>query len=146
MAVNNVEYEQIPGSLVIYTFIMRELLKSGVFRIVKRSLRRNSGGYNGSIRYLSSNCRNRWSVLSCPCHNQTLNSSRYPTALSAVSSTRFYCRAASEQGNTVQPSALGITSYEEEVKTWRVEVPEYFNFAKDVVDHWAEVATVRINS
>lgn len=34
-----------------------------------------------------------------------------------------------------------MTNYEQECATFRLEVPEYFNFGLDVVDHWAEDPT-----
>ena len=32
----------------------------------------------------------------------------------------------------------GVLDYEEERKTFHIEVPEYFNFCDDVIDKWAE--------
>ena len=36
------------------------------------------------------------------------------------------------------PSAVGFDNYDHEVKHFKLPVPEYFNFASDVVDFWAE--------
>ncbi|CAH1795111.1 unnamed protein product [Owenia fusiformis] len=35
-------------------------------------------------------------------------------------------------------SAANFTNYEDEKKNFKINVPEYFNFAKDVIDRWAE--------
>lgn len=35
-------------------------------------------------------------------------------------------------------------SYEAMKQQYRPEVPEYFNFARDVLDRWAEVEKVRV--
>lgn len=56
------------------------------------------------------------------------------------SSRRLYSSLTPEASEEVQPSALGITSYEDEVKSWDPEIPEYYNFARDVIDHWAELS------
>ena len=47
----------------------------------------------------------------------------YPTRTSATASA---------------PSAVGFDNYEHGVKHFKLPVPEYFNFASDVVDLWAE--------
>ena len=36
------------------------------------------------------------------------------------------------------PSAVGFDNYDHEVKNFKLHVPEYFNFASDVIDVWAE--------
>ncbi len=35
------------------------------------------------------------------------------------------------------PSAAGFNSYEETKRNFKIQVPEYFNFASDVIDQWA---------
>ncbi len=35
------------------------------------------------------------------------------------------------------PSAAGFNNYEETKKNFKIHVPEYFNFASDVIDQWA---------
>ena len=42
------------------------------------------------------------------------------------------------------PSAVGFNNYEEACKNYRVEAPQYFNFASDVIDVWAQREKVRI--
>ena len=36
------------------------------------------------------------------------------------------------------PSAVGFNNYEEFCKNYRVQAPQYFNFASDVIDKWAQ--------
>ena len=36
------------------------------------------------------------------------------------------------------PSAVGFNNYEETKRQFKIQVPEYFNFASDVIDKWAE--------
>ena len=36
------------------------------------------------------------------------------------------------------PSALGYTDYETERNNFKLEAPEYYNFALDVIDKWAK--------
>ena len=36
------------------------------------------------------------------------------------------------------PSAVGFDNYDNEVKNFKLPTPEYFNFASDVIDVWAE--------
>ena len=36
------------------------------------------------------------------------------------------------------PSAVGFDNYDDEVKNFKLPTPEYFNFATDVIDVWAE--------
>jgi len=41
-----------------------------------------------------------------------------------------------------EPSAVGYNDYDTERKTFRLEQPEYYNFATDVIDRWALVEQV----
>jgi acyl-coenzyme A synthetase/AMP-(fatty) acid ligase len=43
-----------------------------------------------------------------------------------------------DQARNMTDQARNMTDYERERRTFRLEVPEYFNFAVDVVDRWAE--------
>ena len=38
---------------------------------------------------------------------------------------------------SVAPSAVNFDNYDETKSTFRLISPEYFNFASDVIDHWA---------
>lgn len=40
--------------------------------------------------------------------------------------------------NHTEPSSAGFTDYEHERENFKLDVPEYFNFATDVIDKWAE--------
>ena len=40
--------------------------------------------------------------------------------------------------NATSPSALGYTDYDTERKNFQLTVPQYYNFASDVIDSWAE--------
>lgn len=41
-----------------------------------------------------------------------------------------------------EPSAVGATVYEYERSNFKLERPEFFNFASDVIDYWAEIERV----
>ena len=43
-------------------------------------------------------------------------------------------------------SAVGFNDYEKERKNFRLDVPEYYNFARDVIDSWAEKEKVKCSS
>ena len=42
-----------------------------------------------------------------------------------------------------EPSAVGYNDYDAERRTFKLEQPEYYNFASDVIDRWALSEQVR---
>lgn len=42
-----------------------------------------------------------------------------------------------------EPSAIGYNDYEAERRTFRLEQPQFYNFASDVIDRWALSEQVR---
>ena len=84
------------------------------------------------------------SFIRCSSLLQTPSPSQH--SLRLFSTQRLVNPLLQQSESLIAPSATGFNDYHKEKESFSIDVPEYYNFANDTVDAWAEVEKVTFNS